>query len=110
MDFRCQGRDSTAQSASGTSTSRILPGLMVGKSPCIDDDLGLSAWIEGAERFENPVRAGRVVRAGHDGSSAVRRYRGRNLGRVGCDRDPADSGGFRPAQHVDDHRQAGHLQ
>ena len=76
----------------------------------IDDDLGLPARIEGAERLKNPVRTGRVVGAGHDGFPAMGGDHGGDLGRVGCDRDPADFGGFRPAQHVDDHRQASHLQ
>jgi len=33
-----------------------------------------------------------------------------DLGRIGCDRDPANASGLRPAQYMDDHRQAGNLQ
>ena len=38
------------------------------------------------------------------------RHHGCDLRRVGCDRHPADLRGFRPAQHMDDHRNPGDVQ
>ncbi len=62
--------------------------------------------IENTQSFKNPVRAGWMIGAGHDRFAAVGGHGGCDLGRVGCDCDPADAGGFGPAQHMDDHRQA----
>ena len=76
----------------------------------IDHEFDVAGRIEGAKRLVNPVGAGGVVGARHDRLAAVGRHRRRNFRRVGCDRDPADPGGFGPAQHMDDHRQAGDIQ
>ena len=76
----------------------------------IDDDFGLAVGIELAQRLVNPVRSGRMIGAGHDRFAAMGCHDGRDLRRVGGDRDAADSGGLGPAQHMDDHRQAGDIQ
>ena len=76
----------------------------------IDDDFGLGPGIELAERLVNPVRSGRVIGARHHRFKAMGGHRGHNLGRVGGDRHAADLRGLRPAQHMDDHRQAGNIQ
>jgi hypothetical protein len=51
-----------------------------------------------------------MVGTRHHHLAAGRLYRGRDLGRVGGDRHPADSGLLGPPQHVDDHRQAADVQ
>ena len=51
-----------------------------------------------------------MIGARHHGLAAMGRDRGGDLGRIGGDRDPADPGRLRPAQHMDDHRQAGDIQ
>ena len=76
----------------------------------IDDDFGLAVGIELAERLINPVRPGRMIGARHDRFAAVGRHRRCDLGRVGGDRHAADPGSLGPAQHMDDHRQAGDVQ
>ena len=47
-----------------------------------------------------------MVGARHHGFAAMGCHGGRDFGRVGGDRHAADSGRLRPAQHMDDHRQA----
>ena len=76
----------------------------------IDDDVGLAIGVELAQRLENPVGSGRMIGARHDGLAAMGRHGDGDVGRVGGDRDAADSGRLRPAQHMDDHRQAGDVQ
>ena len=76
----------------------------------IDDDFGLAAGVELAQRLESPVRAGGVVGARHDRFAAMGCHGGCDLRRVGGDGDAADFGGLGPAQHMDDHRQAGDVQ
>ncbi len=76
----------------------------------IDHDLDLPLGVEQLHRLKDPIRAGGVVGAGHDRLAAMRPHRGGDIGRVGRDRDPADLSGFRPAQHMDDHRQAADIQ
>ena len=76
----------------------------------IDDDFGPAFGIELAERLVNPVRSGGMIRPRHDRLAAMGFHRGRDLRRVGGDRHAADSGRLRPAQHMDDHRQAGDIQ
>ena len=51
-----------------------------------------------------------MIGAGHHRLAAMGLHRGRDLGRVGGDRHPADFRRFGPPQHVDDHRQAGDVQ
>jgi hypothetical protein len=51
-----------------------------------------------------------VIRAGHDGFTAVSFHRGRDLRRVGGDRHAADLRGIGLAQDMDDHRQAGNVE
>ena len=51
-----------------------------------------------------------MIGARHDRLAAMG-FDGRgDLRRVGGDRDAADFGGLGPAQHMDDHRQAGDIQ
>ena len=51
-----------------------------------------------------------MIGARHDRLAAMGGDRRRDLRRVGGDRDAADLGGLGPAQHMDDHRQAGDIQ
>ena len=51
-----------------------------------------------------------MVRARHDGFAAMGGDHGGDLGGVGGDRDAADPRRLGPAQHMDDHRQAGDIQ
>ena len=46
----------------------------------------------------------------HDGFAAMGGDRRRDFRRVGRNRHAADLGGLGPAQHMDDHRQAGDIQ
>ena len=76
----------------------------------IDHDFRLTARIERFGGLEDPVRSGRVIGARHDGFAAMCLHHLRDLGRVGGDRNPADGGLLRPAQHMDDHGQPGDIQ
>src|SRR2546425_127535 len=58
----------------------------------IDHAFGPALGIEVLQRLVNPVRAGGVVGAGHDDRAAMGLHSGRDLGRVGGNRHPADFG------------------
>ena len=99
---------STAGSSSGGSAARMSSGAMVGRSPCRLTTI--SARPSGSsvpQRLEDAVGAGGMIGARHHRLAAGGLHGGRDLGRVGGDRHPADSGLLGPPQHVDDHRQAG---
>ena len=51
-----------------------------------------------------------MIGTGHHHLAAGGLHRGRDLGRVGGDRHPADFRLFGPPHHVDDHRQAADIQ
>jgi len=76
----------------------------------IDDGLDLARAINGLQSLENPVGAGRMVGAGHDGLAAMGGHGARNFRGVGGDHNPADLRFGGPAQHMDDHRQAADVQ
>ena len=102
---------STAASSSGASAARMSSGAMVGKSPCTLTTI--SALPSGSrllQRLVDAVRAGRVVGAGHDRLAAMRHAPRRRSRRVGRHGHAADLGRLRPAQHMDDHRQAGDVE
>jgi hypothetical protein len=76
----------------------------------IDDDFGLAPGVELADRLVNPVRPGRMIGARHDRLKAMGDHDSGDLRRVGSDRHAADLSCLGPAQHMDDHRQAGDIQ
>ena len=71
----------------------------------VDHDLGLATGIDRSHGLMDPVGAGGMIGTGHHHLAAGGFHGGRDLGRVGGDRHPADFGLLGPPQHVDDHRQ-----
>ena len=75
----------------------------------VDDDFGAALRIDLAERLEDAVGAGGVIRRGHHRAAAGLIHSRGDFRRVGRDHDRADIGGLRAAQDMHDHRLAGDI-
>ena len=72
----------------------------------IDDHVDPSIRIKHLGGLMNAIGTRQMIGARHHHLAAFGFYRRGDLRRVGRDRDAADSGGERPAQHMHDHRLA----
>ena len=98
---------STAGSASGTRQAlhrRALDGRQIALN--VDDNVVFAGGVDRAQRLEDPVRAGLMVRAGQDRLAPGRLDRRDDARIVGRDENRPDVGFDRAPPDMGDHRLA----